>query len=174
MDLLICSVTSIAFVVFMIVHVLVFRHIKHSQIMLWFMIIYFIIGLIVPGLGALWLVCTGSQFIVCFFIFLLSFILYSFSVFIYLLAVFGILESSVRIRVLIEIMKNGNRGISEAALFKRYNMQTIIERRLVRFVDSSELLFEKGRYCRPRKLSLFFLSAVIMDFFWKLYGESLV
>lgn len=89
----------------------------------------------------------------------------------YILGIFGMLVSSLRIRLLLEIGKGGKNGITVEEILKSYNKELIIGERLKRLVESGELSYEKGRYSLKRGFSVFLIHQYIFKMVKKIYKK---
>lgn len=103
--------------------------------------------------------------------FVFSSAIYTLVIFIYILGVFGIMESSIRIRLLTEIAKKKTEGIGSAELLKLYNTDMILKKRLDRFVGSGDISYDHGFYRAKTKYSPFLLPAFILRTIWNIYGK---
>jgi hypothetical protein len=99
----------------------------------------------------------------------LSFILYGLMVFIFILGVLGVMLTSVRIGLLIEIYKSGLSGIREKDLLRIFNRSTVTRERLFRLVTSGDIRLVKGRYILKRKVSPFLIHMYLQRLFLKIY-----
>lgn len=155
-----------------IAHTVVFRFIDRRAVFLWLGLVIFSVTLLVLlGWGTLLMgsdqnlkehggaLGTAIMLSIMLYWMLVPFYLYG----------FGIIESSIRIRILSEIASAGESGISEKALFEKYNKDSIIRKRLERFLASGELKFD-GRYYRIKnRFSFYWVLAGYFRLFWKLY-----
>lgn len=167
MDIPILLTAFISFITFIVLQIVVFRWIPRQQVLSGMVIVFVVAGLIIN---------TTVLFIVSFsvwneVVFLLgsSWLLYGFAALIYILAVFGIIESSIRIRLLGEIVRIGKKGITLKELYRKYNRDTIVSKRLERFLASGDIIFDGKNYHVGSRFSAFFLPGSIFALLWKLY-----
>lgn len=94
--------------------------------------------------------------------------IYTLCVFIYIICVFGLVESSIRIRILEEIA--GHRGgLTQRGILMIYNRNTIITKRIRRFLASGEIICLRGRYYPRSAVTVFSLPAAVLGWMWKWY-----
>lgn len=174
LDFFILINTAISVLISLFFHLLVFRNIRKEKT------IYFLP--LVVGLGCIFpVIITGSAGNLIPQIFgqhqpeylwaatINSIILYLLSMFIYILGVFGLMAASVRIRLLCDIAKKGNEGITQGELQQSYNPKIIAEKRLERLVSSGILDYRQGQYRLKNRRSLFFLYVSLILLLRKLY-----
>lgn len=136
-------ITSLAgFVLFFAVHVVVFRRIREQGAVRWFFILVFIIGFGISMFS--WM--SGILFL------LLSCC--------YFMGIFGLMATSVRIRIMSEIART--RGVTYQALLLRYNRSTIVRSRLARLVASGDIVLKRGKYRSGGKLTFFMGPAFVL------------
>lgn len=165
MDLYILINTIASFILFLIVHVIVFRSIEEKTVIKWLMRVY----------------CLGAliNFVAGYFILqpynliftLLSLVLYTMLAFCYVLGIFGLMESSIRIGLLTKIAQGKNHGTSQKEILKAYNKNIIVTKRLERFVACQELKYEKGYYHLNKKFSYFLINDFINTLMRKIYAK---
>jgi len=173
MDLQIVFSSILSFVLFFILHVYIFSRIDHSKVLIW-IVKTCMIGTIFPLLFALlfsfYFPVFGSsallQFVV---VYLVSFLLYSLLSIGYVLGMFGLLESSLRIRILEKIASRGKEGISKKDINALYKNDVIIAKRLKRFVRSGDISYKNGLYTMKRRFSYFVVHAFIFESMKKIY-----
>jgi hypothetical protein len=160
-DIMIFVSAVIAFVVFFIVHVIVFRRIDHAQVIRWVIIVY--------GVSLMGLIGTLLFLHVDIFSIILSWILFSQAIAVYILWIFGSVESSLRLHLLHAIAKAGGQGISIQKLQRLYTNEQMMEKRLHRFLASGEIREIQGRYHWSKKISYFVLNDYLHLLFIKMY-----
>jgi hypothetical protein len=147
------AVSVISFFIFFIVHVFVFRRIRQEQAARWFFILAFVTSLIV----ALFSWISSLLF------FLLSCC--------YFMGVFGLMATSVRIRILSEVVRA--RAITYHALLLRYNRNSIVRSRLARLVASGDITFTSGgTYCPGGRFTFFMAPAFLLKLMKIFYGST--
>lgn len=173
MDLFIIINSGFTLLVFLVMHVVYLRGSDPSQVFGRLFssfgfagITPFVLGIIGYFSGML----TGYSFSLIIFSSVISWIFYAFLAFLYILVVFGIMESSVRISLLKEIYGDGDKGKTFDLIIRRYNKKTIIEKRLARFLQSGEVVKKSGYYLRGKKFTPYSLPDVIVQLIWKIYG----
>ena len=102
------------------------------------------------------------------FLFLISFLLFSCFVFIYIFCFIGPHETSIRMRIIKELSKNKN-GISLENLLTFYNPKIILEKRLERLLLSGDILRKDNTYTTNKNINPF----TIIDNITKLLKNSI-
>lgn len=88
--------------------------------------------------------------------------------------VFGVylnLDSSLHVRILREIANAGLEGITYNGLLQKYNKKIILEKRLLRLVNSGEITRIGNTFQLQRSFSTLLLREKIIVFLTKLYGK---
>lgn len=166
MDLDILINTTVSFILFLIIHVIIFRSIEGKTVLRWLMRVYYIGALINLTSGFLTLKPQNVIFI------FLSLVLYTMLVFCYVLGIFGLMESSIRIGLLTKIAQGKSHGVGEKDILRAYNSKIIVDRRLLRFVASGELVCEKGYYRINKKFSYFTINDFINSIMRRIYARQ--
>lgn len=162
-DWLILLNTSLSFILFMVLHFSVFRFIRQEEVLVWLLRAYIFGGILNLSFGLmLFKPLLGEPL-------LLSYIDYSVLTLVYILGVFGMVESSLRIRLLLEIYLKGKKGLNENTIRTNYNKMVIIGKRLERMTRSGDLKYENGKFRPGKKLSYFTLHDYFLFFIRKLY-----
>lgn len=148
------------FALFIVLHILSFRFVEAKQVLRFLMIIY--------------LFCLFLSFAICMAfnssqIIIFSFIIYSSLVFIYVIGVFGLVESSIRIRLLDLIAHEGKKGIGRRAILKVYNRRIIVRKRLLRLCSSGELIYEKGCFRKKKNVSFVYIPYYLTGIMFYVY-----
>ena len=157
LDIYIFLTAIFSFFVFLILHI---------AVLLWLMRVYYLGG--VFDLFLAWFLLGAPNI----FFIIFSLILYTMLVFCYVLGIFGLMESSIRIGLLVQIAKSKNNRMKKNKILKIYNSKVIIAKRLERFVASGELKYEKGYYFLNKKFSYFIINNFINSFMRKIYGKK--
>lgn len=165
MDFYILETAFFGFLLFLTLHILIYRSIDKIKVVNFLIFTYFLSSLLYLLIEFFIFYPQGSK--VPLFV---SFLIYNLMVVAYILGIFGMLVSSLRIRLLLEIGKGGKNGITVEEILKSYNKELIIGERLKRLVESGELSYEKGRYSLKRGFSVFLIHNYIFEFLRKLYG----
>lgn len=100
---------------------------------------------------------------------LISSFIYILLCFSYVLTVFGVCVTSIRIQMLCEIAKTRGRGVSEVQMLKKYNKNDIVRTRLSRLIGSGEIKKEKNFYYPNKKISYFQLHTYLLILIRRLY-----
>lgn len=162
-DLVILTSATAAFMMFLMVHVIVFRLVDRAFLLCALSYIFLLVGAVIIFFEALLLRQTIPT------ILLMTFSIYGLLVFIYIFGILGVAESSVRIRLLHEIAK-AEKGVTEKELLQSYNAKTIVRKRLHRLVSSGELIEQNGIYQINKRLSFIYIPLFITRLLWRLYG----
>lgn len=164
MDIKIILHSLSSFLIYLLLHILIFRVIDNKSVIKWLINVYILGGTInlISGLFILPLYYPFYCFI--------SLICYSCLVYCYVLGIFGILDSSIRIKLLTEIEIAGNKGIRIKDIFQKYNREKIVQSRMKRFVNSGEMIKDNEGYYRLKKFfSYFILNNFIMTLMDRIY-----
>ena len=102
----------------------------------------------------------------------LSYIVFGLAAFVYILCVFGPSETSIRVRVVRELLEVRGHHLLRNELLKRYNGRMVLERRLERFSRSGEVVFKGGKYVMCKNTNAFFMIDVIARLLQKFLGKS--
>ena len=92
----------------------------------------------------------------------IAFILYALVSCEYFMGIFGLMATSVRIRLLTEIARSGGRGLTMPKLLKRYNREMIVRGRLARFMASGDIMKSGSCYRARGGVTFFTLPALIL------------
>jgi len=154
-DLYIILIAFLGFILFFFIHIVVFRIIPKKEV---------IKGLIYSYFFATFLLIF-AEFIFIKHLsllgFFISFFMYSFFALVYVLGVFGMMDSSLRIRLLTEIAHAGKSGIDSGALHQLYNKEVIISKRLSRLTNAGVINFSNGFYRTSNRITYFTLHAIL-------------
>ena len=157
-DGFVLSGAFIAFLAYLVIHFFVFRQVKDKKV-IQSLISTFLMGAAVNLSMSFLLVSRTPSFIdgmgVAVLLILCSFFVYGLACFIYVLCVFGPYESSIRLRLLREIEMVGKDGATKDELLLKYNTETILKRRLNRFIGSGEVILEGERFKIGKKKNFF-------------------
>lgn len=149
-DTSVVAVSLIGYLVFFVAHVFVFRRIRQEEAVRWFFLLAAIAGLVVAAFS--WMSS-------------MLFLLFSCC---YFMGVFGLMATSVRIRILSEVARAN--GITYNALLLRYNRNTIVRSRLARLMASGDIVLQSGKYRAGGKLTFFMAPAFLLKLMKILYG----
>lgn len=177
MDLQIINSSIASFFLFLILHIIIFSRIDHSFVLVW-IVKTCLLSSIFPFLFALLFsivfpIAEYSQTVHFLIVYTSSFLLYSLLAIGYILGMFGLAESSLRIRILEEIAAAGKRGIQKKELYRVYNRDVIIAKRLKRFITSGDIIYRNGLYTMRKRFSYFIVHAFIFESMKKIYLEDI-
>lgn len=165
MDLYILVNAIVSFILFLIVHVVIFRSINEKTVIKWLMRVCYL-GVFI-NLFTGYFILRPYNAVFAF----LSLILYTLLVYCYILGIFGLMESSIRIGLLAKIAEAKSCGIRKRDILEVYNKKIIIDKRLSRFIASGELKYEKGYYHLNKKFSYFIINDFINSIMRKIYAR---
>ncbi|MBI3955830.1 hypothetical protein HY339_01090 [Candidatus Gottesmanbacteria bacterium] len=151
------------FTVFLPVHVIVLRRIRDRSVIPVFWMTYAVVG--AAGHIPLGIMSGVSAMSV-------SLVLFTLLVGNYFMGIFGVMESSIRMRVLGDVVRAGSRGVSRRTLLAQYNHGNIVDKRLARFVTSGDIMEDDGLYTSRKPFTFFLLPAMVLRFFWWAYGRT--
>lgn len=166
-ELLISAIAG--FLIFAILHLLIFRYIDKRKVFVWLVRIFFL-GIILT-IAAFNLAFRIPFSVVKLEALLLILMMYTLASLAYTLAVFGITATSLRIRILSFISEHPQ-GVSERHILRKYNSSQIVKNRLARFAASGEIVKIKGKYQPVKNFSFFLLPALFFRFIFILYGRK--
>ncbi|MEK7544055.1 MAG: hypothetical protein AAB557_04255 [Patescibacteria group bacterium] len=172
MDISIITAALGTFVTFLIVHVIVLRRISDRAVILTFWMTYGAVGMILYTLLSISAFIMGMNISSVVFAVVVSGTLYTLLVGNYFMGIFGLMESSIRMRVLGEIARAGSQGISQRTLLAQYNHTKIVDKRLARFVASGDIELVRGAYVSRKPFTFFLLPALVLRFVWWAYGRT--
>jgi len=158
---------------FWLLHILFFRYIKHEEDLKWLIYLYLSTNLI-GGVFIIWFfkIAAGGinySFNTVLFIMVSIFTIFSLLVENYVVEIFGLLESSIQIKLLSLIAKTKTKEITQKNITRIYNKEVIINKRLLRLISSGDLIFYKGKYYPGKRFSVFYLMAKFSKFIDFLY-----
>lgn len=171
MDYFIITTALGAFVTFLIAHVVVLRQISDRSVIPVFWMTYAATGIATYLLMSS-LALPGIPIADALFTIFVSWALYTLLVGNYFMGIFGVMESSIRMRVLGEIVRTGSDGVSIKTLLTKYNHTKIVDKRLVRFVASGDIELVRGAYVSRKPITFFLLPALVLRFVWWAYGRT--
>ncbi len=161
--------------VFLALQLLVFRRIAQEDCLKWMTILAAIAGTwcVAVGLSPLALRSVTGRLGVGAVVIAagLSAFIYGLAVYLYALYVFGVAESSIRLRMLVEIAAAGPDGLTLAELFARYTERDIVHKRLERFLRSGDLIMRDDRLIPGRRVTLFTLQSGVIDWLRQWLGR---
>ncbi len=105
-------------------------------------------------------------------IMLVSFFLYTLLAAFYILGVYLNIDSSLHVRILQEVAIAGRMGLTYKELLKRYNKETILQKRISWLTNSGEIEKVGSFFRRRRRFSTLLLREKFIVFLTKLYGSK--
>jgi|WetSurMetagenome_2_1015567.scaffolds.fasta_scaffold408550_2 hypothetical protein len=173
MDLRIVTTSILSFIFFLLIQTLIFHKIDKKEILVWIVKTCLIGGafpLVFSIIFAFLFPINDYSFISqLLIVFFASFVLYSFLAVLYILGPFGLIESSLRLKLLSEIANAEEIGLKKQDLYKAYNINAIIQKRLERFVVSKDFIFQNGNYIIKNRFSYFLVHTFLFENMKKLY-----
>lgn len=173
MDLFIIIFSAFSFLLFIIIQILIFRYLKNTKILKG---LYFALGitsifhyLIFWILSKYLFFKIGYSFFTIFFDSSVSLILFMLLAFIFILAFLGVMTTSLRIQLLIEIKNSPKKGISYKQLLARYNKEIIIMTRVARLIEAGEVEKKKDFYFYKKHLTYFRLHTFALVLLARIY-----
>jgi hypothetical protein len=174
MDYQILFISFVSFCFFLVLHTYIFKHIDHKKVLIWIVnscvlgsIPTFVLSFLFPLFSPIY---EYTYVIYVIVVCTVSFLLYSMLAIIYILGFFGLLESSLRIRILEEIARRGDRGMKREELFRIYNRNVIITKRLERFIETKDIDYRNGFYIMRPRFSYFNIHSYIFESIKHLYS----
>lgn len=165
-DFIIISCTLACFVVFILFQFIIFRFTKQKNVINSLIMITLSAFIFVNLMCYIFINLSGIKIEysvgVIIFAMLMVLLIYGLLVYLYSLYVFGVNESSIRIRLLREISDGQARGILLSDLSKRYNDDVIINTRINRLLSSGEIKLKNGKYCMGNSFGIFALQSFII------------
>lgn len=177
MDLFIIISSAFSFILFIIFQILIFRYLINTKILKG---LYYALGITsVFHFLIFWLFSQSIffpnkySFVTIFLYSFVSLALFLLLAFIFILAFLGVVTTSLRIQLLIEIKKSGRKGISYKRILTKYNKEIIIMTRIARLAEAGEIKEKKGFYCYEKHLTYFRLHTFALVLLAKIYNMPL-
>ena len=92
----------------------------------------------------------------------------------YILGIYLNIDSSLHVRILREVAIAGRKGLTYKDLLKRYNKESIVQKRIAWFVNSGEIEKIGDTYYRRRHFSSFLIIEKMLGLLSKLYGSKTI
>lgn len=173
MDILTVGVGFFSFGIFLLVHFITFRWVSPEHLL------RSLLACVIAILACpVVLICIFSGFKVVdapvytwVFAAIFALVIQGLLCFVYVLCVFGPYETSIRMRLVREIAKGGDKGISLQELLVCYNPEIIVNIRLQRLIGSGDVIEDKGRYRTGRHQNFFFIFNAIGGLIKKWIGR---
>ena len=165
-----------SFLFFWVLHVFLFRFMKPERVFRWpitFYVLAAILSILIFDIlaGDSFPYHVDNLFTLNIPILLFSTLLYTFFTFLYIFGIFGMIESSLRVRLLRLIAQTGERGVSARQIKEKYNTDTIVRKRLLRLTGSGILQIKNGRYRIRQPHSFLLLHHKILFQLDRLYNK---
>ena len=154
------AVNSLAtFITFILLQIAVFRFVRRENVLNWLVYLFCAaagVDIIISGCY-LWQnqIIQFSSLIEILYIYILMLCIYGLVSFCYVLSIFGVHESSIRLRIIRELDEKGPEGISWEGLSQHYNAGMILKIRLGRLVASRDLIFDGEFYWLNNRHNVF-------------------
>jgi hypothetical protein len=173
MDSFVIINAVMAFFLFFILHIMVFRFINASKVLKGLVYVFIAAGFIdfIFGwaLNLIWYHLSVTNLIISLVLdVLLYFNLTLFSI----LAFFGISVTSLRIHILSLIGRSREGGLSYGQILEEYNKDIIIKTRLTRLIGSGVLRKAEGKYESGSRYSYFMFHTFLLIFMRRLYQRT--
>ena len=91
---------------------------------------------------------------------------------VYIFSVYLNLDSSLHVRILREMENAGRKGLSYKELLGKYNKKIILNKRLLRLVNSGEIIIVRNTYQLQKRFSTLLVREKILVFLSKLYWDK--
>lgn len=168
MDFLVLTHSIVGIILFVGVHALVVRFKGDSQMLLWIVAIF--IGL------AIFLTLSEWQYLSASVETFVPAVIFTVAItglvdFCYVLALFGIATTSVRMQILMELSKYKD-GMTKRALLLKYNKRHVVGQRVERLISSGELEKKDEEYRMGKSFSYFNLHTQIISLLFSFYGKD--
>lgn len=160
MDVFIIINTLISLIVYFILHIVILRKINKNTIFKWLIYVYLFASFTPFLIGWRGGFIFGS---------IVAWMFYTFLVLAYVLAILGVMESSVRIRLLKEIYDAKEKGITLKQILIKYNKDVILQKRLERFLAVGQIKRINGKYQLEEKFTPYSIPNLVIRLIWKLY-----
>lgn len=154
-DWIVASDALAAFVFFLILQLIFFRFIPRSDVLQGLKNLTIFSLCVNLGADIFRLKALGMGLPVVIMCSAVSAALTALLIMIYVLGCFGLLESSIRARLMWELYKLHPRPLPLPELMKDYNAETILKTRLERLSAAKEILFDGKNYYPGSQMSLF-------------------
>ncbi|MDP1722111.1 MAG: hypothetical protein Q8L37_02785 [Candidatus Gottesmanbacteria bacterium] len=172
MDIFILAGSVGTFLIFLALHVLVLRQISDRSVIPVFWMTYVFVSMAAHVFLGIVSSMRGMGAVPTLGIVAASFLLSTLLTGNYFMGIFGVMESSIRMRVLGEVVRAGRAGVSRRTLLTHYNHMKIVDKRLARFVASGDIERMGEVYVSRKPFTFFLVPALMLHFFWWVYGRT--
>lgn len=163
MDFLILIIAAVSLLLFFIAHLIILRFAGSGNILKGTVNSFLSASILFPVL-----LFTGIGF----FEVAVSFFVYSLGFVVYVWGPLGFVTTSLRLNLLTEILKNGDKGIPYEGILKKYNRREIAGNRLKRLIEGGEIV-KSGRYfVYNKKISYFRFHLLLLKILNRLYIKN--
>lgn len=172
MDFIVLFSSILAFILFVVVHALVFRVTTQANILRGLVLSLFLgmfLGIAIIFLLFRFFSVSHEQYYSAFPISFVLFLLLDLS---YILGFFGMMASSLRVRILREIYLSKENQLAHTQLLSHYNKRIIVQERLKRLLSAGEVSRRGDTYTLVTRFSVFRIHHFLYVFFKKLYNVS--
>ena len=166
MDTTIVIFSFATFILYIILQIVVFRIIHPDRALIWLIKLYCIVeGAALLIEYGLW---NGESYsvMVCW-----QATIFTLMTALYIISVFGFTEASITLRILTEIAARDTKGTTKKDIWKRYNMEMIVRRRLSRFLAGGEVRKKGSLYEWKNSVSPFIVREFITMLIRLLFGN---
>ncbi len=169
MDINIIISSILGFIGFLILHFILSLLYKNKVQINWLIRLYLLIAVLLLSIN-FWF---NNQLIlldnlqISFF----SFIVFSLFVYIYIIGIWGVFESSIRLQLIRELAGFNQNQSPYVTLLEKFNDQQLIKKRIQRLVDSSEIVKSRQKYKLGKSLSYFLIHAKIQQLLMNWYRK---
>ncbi len=162
------------FCIFWFLHLSLFRKIVPEKIILGLVSVYLITGFLGTLLSLLlFMQILNFNGIENMYLLLLTMgiiqFIFSLLVCVYILGIFGVIESSVRIKLLQLVAETKNDGLTKKDIYNRYDKKSILHKRIARMQNSGDLMFKDGKYYLSKRWSPLLIMVYFSNFINRLY-----
>ncbi|MBI5620894.1 hypothetical protein HY949_03885 [Candidatus Gottesmanbacteria bacterium] len=172
MDIFILVGSVGSFLIFLPVHVIALRRISDRGVIPTFWLTYICVVVVTHSILGLMSTMSGMNIGLTMSLTAVSFVLSTLLTGNYFMGIFGLMESSIRMRVLGEVVRAGEDGVSRRTLLGQYNHEKIVDRRLARFISSGDIAYVNGAYTSRKPFTFFLIPALVLRLFWWAFGRT--
>ncbi len=175
LDQFIIFASVIEFSIFWILQVFLFRYIRYENVLKWLVYVFMFNTVICTIMfflfGHLVIADRQSDVRIQLVAMLCTFVITSLLIGLYIIGIFGMIESSIRIKLLSLVAQTKSSGIMYKDIINKYNKQVILSKRLKRLQGSGDIIYRAGKYYTLNRLSAFSLVAHITKLIACLYKK---
>ena len=161
------------FIVYFLFHIVVFRMVEDrlvfKSLIFVFVFVGILQGVVISSVLNLFL---GESFLSILTVVATSFFIYFNLSFFFVLAIFGVSISSIRIQILDLISQSKLKGVSTKVILMKYNRDIILRTRLNRLISSGEIKRSGDYFVAHKRFSYFIIHTYVLVLMYKLYGGN--